>query len=112
MTVFGIKIIIFAIFYCWRGILVACKFVILIRGVGEECLFLFGASGFVTSTLDWRMALLFALFLRRLAWNAFLFRGHGATGSYVVVIHTTMAAVSALMAAAPAPAAVARAAGG
>ena len=111
MTVFGIKIIIFAIFYCWRGILVACKFVILIRGVNEECLLLFAASGFVTSTLDWRMALLFLLVLRRLAWNAFLFRGHGATGSYVVVINTTMAAVSALMAAA-APAAVARAAGG
>ena len=112
MTVFGIKIIIFAIFYCWRGILVACKFVILIRGVGKECLFLFAASGFITHVLDWRLALFFALLLRRLAWNAFLFRGHGATGSYVVVIHTTMAAVSAFMAAVAAPAAAARAAGG
>ena len=75
-------------------------------------MFLFVASGFVTHVLDWRLALFFALLLRRLAWNAFLFRGHGATGSYVVVINTTMAAVSALMAAAAAPAAVARAAGG
>ena len=112
MAIVCIKIIIFTLNYCWRGILVACKFVILIRGVSEECLFLFAASSFVTSTLDWRMALLFLLVPRCLAWNAFLLRGHGAAGSYVVVINTTMAAVSALMAAAAAPAAVARAAGG
>ena len=112
MAIVCIKIIIFALNYCWCGILVACKFIILIRGIEEVRLFLLAASGFVVSRLDRRIALLFLPVPRRLVRNAFLFRGHGAAGSDVVVSYTTMATVSALIATVAAPAVTAHAAGG